>query len=1140
MNESSPPEKDVGAGGPLRPSAKSSTCPDAESLAAYADGNLRGAQRQAVERHLAECDNCFETLSGAIGLERARLRRRTLRRRLLVGAGSTAGVAAAVWLAIVLPGRLTSSPTGRPELAALVAAVGTTRVIEPRITGGFAHGLVTAPIRSGESVLDASSPEIRIAVARIEQKAQESRRPEAIAALGVAYLAVANADKAVSALEESTDSPAPDPSGLSDLAAAYLVRGAEYKQFEDVAKALSAAERAVRGNPALAEASFNRALALERLFLTSQAREAWEDYLKVDAGSGWAEEARRHLESLERALQTESGEVDRRLVDQATRGNDRRQLEAVVSQFPQTAREWAENELLIAWPNAYLAGQEAHADSIVARSRRVANILADTLGDRFLKVAVQTIENSNSRVERARLAHAHQLFGEGLVKYEEDALPESMRLFESTAEPLQKAHSPLALWARLQLAIGLYRKAEFKTAVSELTSLGSEADQGGYVRLSGLICRMRGLVHGVQAEFAGQVADYTLALRHFERARDLESVAAIHASLAESWDFQGEPLVGWSQRSQALARLSDVRTFRRLQPILVGSVAACLRQGLPHSALFFQDALLNVSHKWNRAGAVAEGYLKRAEVHQRLGMNELAEQDLAEAEKSLAKISDHSLASRVRAGIHLARAEVQQQSRPDSSVAAVSAALEYFQGARLSWPAARAYLVRGRAHVAGNQLDLAAADFSEGIRVFEEQRAKIRDESLRIAYFEQPWDLFTEMVRLKALRQNQPGVALRVAEQARSRTLLEAVSDSRATIPLDPDNVRVLLPADVALVYFAIVEEGVLTWVLRRDHTAFLQRPIREPELARLVGDSRSSTIAESRRTEALSRLYDELIRPARSSLNGAHSLIVVPDGVLHSLPFAALINRTTGRHLVEDYAVGMTPSITIFLELTRPATEIPPHTALVVGNPRFNETGLKLPPLLGAQDEASDIARIYPKAQLLTGVDATRSRFLELLGQNAVVHFAGHALPNIAFPGLSRLLFAPDRGELSGSLFAHELEDQQMPRVQVVVLAGCRTSTGPIRRGEGVISLARPFLAAGVPVVLATLWDLDDAQGRPLFVGFHQALRRGVAPFEALREAQLAILRNGNATNRAPSTWAGVVAIGGIAGNGPSGPARR
>ena len=314
MERPSFPETHDGARGPSRPAAQPG-CPDAESLAAYADGKLSSLHAQVVERHLTHCDICFEALSGTLGVERTRHRSR-FRRRLLAVAGSTTGVAAAVWLAVILPGRSMPSPAGRPELAELVAAVGTTRVIEPRMTGGFKYGAVKAPVRSGESVLDASSPDVRIAVARIEQKTETSRRPQDIAALGVAYLSVASVDRAVAALEESTDLPTPDPNGLSDLAAAYLVKGTEQKQSQDVAKALSAAERAVKGDPALAEASFNRALALERLFLTNQARQAWEDYLRLDGSSAWADEARRHLESIRRALQTESADVDRRLIDQ--------------------------------------------------------------------------------------------------------------------------------------------------------------------------------------------------------------------------------------------------------------------------------------------------------------------------------------------------------------------------------------------------------------------------------------------------------------------------------------------------------------------------------------------------------------------------------------------------------------------------------------------------------------------------------------------------------------------------------------------------------------------------------------------------------------------------------------------------------
>jgi CHAT domain-containing protein len=97
---------------------------------------------------------------------------------------------------------------------------------------------------------------------------------------------------------------------------------------------------------------------------------------------------------------------------------------------------------------------------------------------------------------------------------------------------------------------------------------------------------------------------------------------------------------------------------------------------------------------------------------------------------------------------------------------------------------------------------------------------------------------------------------------------------------------------------------------------------------------------------------------------------------------------------------------------------------------------------------------------------------------------------------------------------------------VRLVVLAGCRTAVGRIRRGEGVVSLASGFVAAGVPNVVATLWDLDDEAGRELFTEFHRAIVAGATPTDALRRAQLRLLRAGAGSLASPSAWAGVHAI--------------
>jgi CHAT domain-containing protein len=91
------------------------------------------------------------------------------------------------------------------------------------------------------------------------------------------------------------------------------------------------------------------------------------------------------------------------------------------------------------------------------------------------------------------------------------------------------------------------------------------------------------------------------------------------------------------------------------------------------------------------------------------------------------------------------------------------------------------------------------------------------------------------------------------------------------------------------------------------------------------------------------------------------------------------------------------------------------------------------------------------------------------------------------------------------------------------VVLSGCSTAHGQLRRGEGVLSLARPFLARGVPSVVATLWDIPDTSARALFIAFHRARARGVSDLAALRSAQLAMLSSGDPSSRSPRNWASV-----------------
>ena len=116
-----------------------------------------------------------------------------------------------------------------------------------------------------------------------------------------------------------------------------------------------------------------------------------------------------------------------------------------------------------------------------------------------------------------------------------------------------------------------------------------------------------------------------------------------------------------------------------------------------------------------------------------------------------------------------------------------------------------------------------------------------------------------------------------------------------------------------------------------------------------------------------------------------------------------------------------------------------------------------------------------------------------------------------------------------SGALYLHDLDSHGFPRTRVVILAACRTAAGTISRVEGALSLGRPFLAAGVPYVVASLWDIDDSVSRRFFIAFHRALLAQEDPVLALRTAQIALLNGDDASLAHPASWAAFICMGGL-----------
>jgi len=1126
---------------------------DDRTMAAYIDGRLTGPAKAAVTAHIAECDDCHFVFA-----ESARLRleaepeSQSWRQRVwgaIVGAWHsfdaqpqwlrpvviTTGLAAAAGLTFVVQPQLARVWPGRSDVAELVAAVGTDRHFEARLTGGFEYGAVSAaPVVRGEASDDRLSPELRMAALKLEQRLKNERNASTLRAYAAAQLVMGHADKAVPPLEEAARMSPHDAHIESDLAAAYLVRFKDRHNLEDVTRAVAAASDAKDHDPKLREAQFNLALALEALSLREEARKAWQRYLEIDGSSPWSAEARRHLENL--APDKQSKRIDdeaRQIAEAAARGDVTVAL-TVAKRLPDASYAYIENELLPGWADAWLARDRSKADDLLRRATVFSDALSAAIGESLPRDAVAAVGRAASAGAAAAdaVARAHRTFREARRLYGLDKVTEAAARFAETRADFDRAGSPFSEWTVQYSAIAEYYHGRLTNSANLLDQVIDQADRRRHLILLGRALRMRGLVRQVSGDVGNSLDDYRRALVTLDAAGAREDVAATHSSIADNLQAIGDMQQAAAHEREALAAIEFLSDARRRMPILHRGSQIATQWAHLVAALAIRNEIIDEARVGGQPSAVIAAYHDRAEILQRLGRTDEAAADIAGAGRLLAGVTDPGMVARHEAELNLVRGELVAESNPAEALTPLKVSLAYFRDHGMDERLARVYLALGRAQRALANADEAEATFSTGIGVLEQQRFRLPNGGLRLSYFEQPWNLYDELIDLLSGPLKKPEAGLAIAERARGRELLDAASGTMGE-PIEPTVLTRVLPSDTVVAYFVALPDRLLTWILQKGDVSTYVQPVVPGSLEAAIAEFSDALHRDSPNgaDDAAKRLFDIVVGPWADRIPADATVVLVPDGALHELPFAALINPRTGHRLIQDHPIATAPSATMLIRAQRARIDAPlPRGArpLVIANPNIDaEDATGLPNLAGAEAEAHDIAKIYPNALVLTGSRATKRAFLDGAGTHEILHFAGHAVANNTYPILSRLLLARDRDGSSGNIFASELTAIDFRETKLVVLAACSTAAGPVRKGEGPVGLARPFLARGVPSVVATLWDVDDAASQTFFESFYSSLHDGATPAVALRQAQTTMLKNPDPRVRAPRAWAGFVNIG-------------
>jgi len=384
------------------------------------------------------------------------------------------------------------------------------------------------------------------------------------------------------------------------------------------------------------------------------------------------------------------------------------------------------------------------------------------------------------------------------------------------------------------------------------------------------------------------------------------------------------------------------------------------------------------------------------------------------------------------------------------------------------------------------------------------------------------------------------------ASALRSR-IAQATPSAAALRFASMERVRDALTADEALLSFQVAPWKDLTgdfgggsWLLvsTRQATRVHRLPGRtelRPAVTAFIGLFEARDGAEARGAAVL---YKRLLAPALAELPpGIRRLVIVPDDLLHRLPFAALRPEPDGEPLATRYEITLAPSATLWLRWrrTRPAPAVTP--ALVLADPvtlltRGGSAGeraatfltpVRLGRLRYARTEGKAVIRHLGRGTLLEGKEASEL-FLKRNGAEpfGLVHFAAHAVTDEVNPDRSGVYLSPGDPKEDGLLQAREIVDLDLEG-RIVVLSTCESASGEILRGEGVMGLARAFFQAGAHTVVASLWPLRDDDGAALFDRFYRHLGQGRSVAAALQAAQRDRMKAG-----APAAaWAGVVVLG-------------
>ena len=356
------------------------------------------------------------------------------------------------------------------------------------------------------------------------------------------------------------------------------------------------------------------------------------------------------------------------------------------------------------------------------------------------------------------------------------------------------------------------------------------------------------------------------------------------------------------------------------------------------------------------------------------------------------------------------------------------------------------------------------------------------------------------IAQLQAQAQNRENELMRTLRELpaneRENATLEAPSDFSVA------QLQASLPLDAALIEYFVSGDRLVAAVVTHDRADIVSVSVnsRVQNMLQLLrfqlskfnmGAAYTEKFLEpmQRATDAhLGGLYQELLAPLQSLFSNCGSLIFVPHGALHFLPFHALSN--SGKYLCEDFAISYAPSATIFA-LCQQKRPTPVSKPVVFGLADRNAPEI--------ENEVNAVARLLPGAELLIGEQASHEALRKRGPSISLLHIATHGVYRQDNPMFSGIRLG------DGFLYLYDLYQMRIP-ARLVALSGCATGMNVVAAGDELLGLQRGLFCAGASTLLLSLWDVHDETTAELMSAFYAQFMKTSDMPRALQWAMKAI----------------------------------